>query len=200
MTDPTRQETLARLRQTIARLEGGAPKVQRGRLSTQADALDGALGGGLPRPGLVELTGPAGTGRLSLVLPCVAALTARREPVAVVDPLGRVFPPGWTGVVAERLVIVQPAPEQAAWAGEQLARSGAFPLVLLLEPPRLGRAGARLGHAAEQGGATVLLLAERSDPLLRVELRLCVHGREGERVCVEIIRSRGGGAGQRIRI
>ena len=50
-------------------------------------ALDGSLGGGLPRGQLSELIGPRSSGRTSLLLQILAAATGRGELVALVDAL-----------------------------------------------------------------------------------------------------------------
>ena len=59
---------------------------------TGLDAFDRALGGGWRRGELSELTGPASSGRTSLLLASLAAATARGEVVAVVDSLDRFDP------------------------------------------------------------------------------------------------------------
>ena len=127
---------------------------------------------GWPRPGLVEISGALGSGRLSLLLPTVATLTAQGEPVAVVDPLNMVYPPGWDGVCLAQLLLVQPGHERALWCTEQLLRSGAFGLVLLLDPPRLGRTGYRLARAAEAGDSTGILLVERGNSRFPAKVRV----------------------------
>lgn len=60
---------------------------------TGLEAFDRALGGGWRRGELSELTGPASSGRSSLLLATLAAATARGEVVAIVDSLDRFDPP-----------------------------------------------------------------------------------------------------------
>ena len=55
--------------------------------ATGLPPLDGRLGGGLPRGHLSEIVGPRSSGRTSLLLQVMAAATARRELVALVDAL-----------------------------------------------------------------------------------------------------------------
>ncbi len=111
-----------------------------------------------------------------LLQPAMVALTRQGRPVALVDPLAQVNPPGWAGLDPANLLIVRCSPEQSGWTAEQLARSGAVPLVVLLDPPRHSRVGARLSRAAEQGRATVVIVSERSDVRLPATLRIQVEG------------------------
>jgi hypothetical protein len=55
--------------------------------STGLPALDGRLGGGLPRGHLSEIVGPRSSGRTSLLLQIIAAATARGELVVLIDAL-----------------------------------------------------------------------------------------------------------------
>lgn len=198
-----RKDTIDALRKQIAALEGRAPRLRPGTLSTHIDALDEACGG-WPRPGLSELAAAPGRGRLSLALPSVRALTREGQAVAVIDALGRVYPPGWAGVNAARLLVVQPSPEQVGWAAEQIARSGACPLLLILDPPGLGRAGVRLARACEQGDCAALVLVERSDRRLPAGLRLQVRGAtqrgSSREVELSVARRRGAPGVERLRL
>jgi hypothetical protein len=182
----------------IAKLDG-APRVDNLALPPGCPALERAIGG-WPRPGLTELTGRPGSGRLSLVLPAIHDLTHRDRPVAVVDPFGVLFPPGLASqaqLKLERLLVVQPAPERAGWAGEQIAASGCFELVIQLAGLRLGRSGPRLTRAAERGGCAVVVISERSEQALPAALRVEVWGRGPEGVRGRVLRRRGGRSGVR---
>src|SRR5689334_11246058 len=53
--------------------------------SSGVTELDGMLGGGFPRGSLVELCGPASSGRTSLALSLLAQATERQEACAFVD-------------------------------------------------------------------------------------------------------------------
>ena len=120
--------------------------------------------------------------------------------MAVVDPLGRLYPPGLVGLRWERLLLLQPAAEQAAWATEQLAQSGAFPLVVLLDPPRLGKAGARLERAAERGECALFIVNESVDLHLPASLRVQALSRRGERLSVALRRAQGEAEGRRLEV
>lgn len=192
--DPDRARTLAELRKKIG---APGPAVQVAALPTQIPDLDAAIGG-WPNPGIVELSGRAGAGRLALLMPTLSALARKGLTVGVVDPLGRIYPPGWPA--AESLLIAQPAPEQAAWTAEQMARSGAIAAVVMLELSPPGAAGARLSRACEQGGCTLFVLSERQEPRLPAAVRVAVEGRDEGQVWIRVIRRRGGPGEQRLAV
>ena len=98
-------------------------------------------------------------------------MTEAGQRVAIVDGAGWLHPPGLDGVDLSKLILVQPG-ARAGWAAAQLARCGGFPLIVLLDPARLGRGGRGLQHAAEQERCTVLLLAETREPSLPLGARL----------------------------
>jgi hypothetical protein len=160
-------------------------------MSTGLAALDEWLRG-WPRAGVVELVGPLGAGRLALVIPLLARLTRQGRSILVVDPLHAVHPPGLGGVDPTRLVLVRPPGERAAWAAEQVARSGAVEALLLVDTPPLGRGGVRLARAAEAGGMLVFVVTERPEAELPASLRLEVAGWEDTRLRVRCTRSRDG--------
>ncbi|MCK6504131.1 hypothetical protein L6R53_12145 [Myxococcota bacterium] len=170
---PSRQERVAALRAHLAQV--APPRPARTGLPSGLETLDAAAGG-WASPGLSEVVGRPGTGRLSLVLPAMRAVAARGRPVAVVDALGWLYPPGLPDLPLELLLVVR-AGGRALWAAEQLARSAALPLVIVLDPPGLGRGARRLQQAAEAGGCAVILLTEAPDPHLRPDLRLQACGR-----------------------
>lgn len=192
---------LAALRQAIARIEK-RPSVRRQQPvhPTGLPALDQTIRG-WPRPGVSEVTGRQGSGRLSLVLPAMAWFCKRGQPVAVVDPFGLAYPPGWRDVDLTQTLLLQPGPERVAWTAEQLAGSGSVPLVVLLDAPRLGRGGLRLQRAAERGGCAVVVLSERSERSLPAALRLELQGRNAAGALrLWIRRQRGGASGQRLEL
>jgi hypothetical protein len=185
-------QDLTALRAQIRALEGGA-SVRRLRPSTGVELFDELLGG-LPRPGIVELSGPEGSGRCRAALLLVARHTARGEPVAWIDPLRRFFPPGALGfgVVLEQLLVVRPVEDGSApwaWAAEQLLRSGCFPLVVLDLPPIRGvrRALAHgFARAVEHGGCTLVTITSRQVRELPADVRLSTGGGR-----VTVVRDRG---------
>lgn len=177
------------LRARISELEGGT-LVTRRPVPTRVEALD-RLVGGLPRPGMVEVSGLAGSGVTRLALSVVAALGSD-EPVAWVDGDRALYPPAAAdlGVDLTRLLIVRPPAHGAGWAAEQLARSGCFALVVVSSPAAPGRTGPRLAHAAEHGGCTAMVLVPHSHRGLPADLRLAVRHDH-----VAVTRHRGGRLG-----
>lgn len=156
-----------------------SPRVQPGRLPCGHDALDAWLGG-WPLPGVVELVGAPGSGRLAPILPVLERLSRALRPVVVVDPLQQFHPPGVPGIDLRALLLVRPAPEQAVWAAEQVARSGAVEVVLLLDSPLLSRgAGLRLVRAAEAGHNTTFVVGRETEPDLPASIRLVSEGWAG---------------------
>lgn len=168
-----------------------APALDPGAISTGIAGLDVWLRG-WPRPGPVEIAGLPGAGRLALLTPLFERLTREGRTVLLVDPLQQVHPPGLGGIEPSRLVLVRPSPERAAWAAEQVARSGAVDILVLLDAPPLGRGGVRLTRAAEAGNLGVFVLAERPEVELPAALRLEVEGWRQDRVLVRCTRSRDG--------
>jgi RecA/RadA recombinase len=183
---------LAELRAKIRALEGGA-SVRRLRPATGIGWFDELLGG-LPRPGIVELSGPEGSGRARAALLLAARHTARGEPVVWVDPLRRLFPPGalGLGVDLDHLLVVRPVEDGSApwaWAAEQLLRSGCFPLVVLDLPPLRGmrRAAAHgFARAVEHGGCTLVAITGRQVRELPADVRLSTGAGQ-----VTVVRDRG---------
>lgn len=177
-----RPAVLAELRSRIA-----APRGMPNRLQAEIPALEAWLGG-WPRPGISEIVGAPGSGRLSLLLPSLVALTRQGRSVVVIDAMEQVYPPGWAhpfgvapgvearGVDLAQLWLVRPGLDRAAWAAEQVARSGSVEAVVLLDAPRLGRAGVRLARAAESGGTALFVIAEVAEAELPAALRLSVVG------------------------
>ncbi len=162
--------------------------------STAHDDLD-ALIGGWPTPGLVEIVGPPGSGRLGLLLPLLAEQTGMDRWVGIIDPTEWFHPPGLMGVDWSRVLLVRSGISRAVWAATQMAESGALAATILLDVPRLGSAeGRRLLRAAEQGGGTVWVIGEQPLSSLPAHLRLQVKtGAVGE-LDVEVRRRRGGPA------
>lgn len=148
-------------------------------LATGWSELDALCAGGLPRGRVSEIVGAASSGKTALALATAAHATAQGHLVAFVDPRRELYPPAAAalGVALERLLIVRPpaAPRSVARAGEILAQSRAFTLVLLDLPEgvRLDAAvTARLRRAAHASTAAIVLLATRrstEDAALRLQ-------------------------------
>jgi hypothetical protein len=165
----SRATALAELRRTLTSRGALVAPAARGGVPTGFAALDAIAG--WPAPGLAELVGQPGAGRMGVLLPLLARSTQAGRWVVVVDVLERLHPPGLTGVAWNRLLVVRPGAERALWVTEQLGAAG-LPVVVLLDPLPVGRAGFRLLRAAEQGGGTVVVVSERSEQSLPASLRL----------------------------
>jgi RecA/RadA recombinase len=68
------------------------PELVPATASTGLAALDEALGGGWRRGELSELTGPASSGRTSVLVTTLAAATGRGEVVGLIDSIDRFDP------------------------------------------------------------------------------------------------------------
>ncbi|MCA9493310.1 MAG: recombinase RecA, partial [Myxococcales bacterium] len=175
MGDPA---ALEGLRARIRALEGGGV-VRRRRAHCGVPALDEALGG-LPLPGIVEISGAEGSGRARTALAVAARITATGRPVCWIDPGSRLYPPAAAdhGVVLSQLLVIRPVEDGStpwAWVTEQVARSGCFSLVVVDLPERTGSRRS-LSHgwarAVEQGGATLIVLSRRQTRELPADARL----------------------------
>jgi hypothetical protein len=92
------------------------------------------LTGGLPRGCLTEISGPVGSGRTSLLISLLSALTKREESCALVDGRDSFDPCGAqeAGVALGRLLLVRCNNiEQALRAADLLLHGGGFGLVAL---------------------------------------------------------------------
>jgi len=109
--------------------EPQAPEV----ISCGLEEMD-ALIGGLPRGGLTEIFGPASSGRTSLVLSILAAITTRAEVGALVDAQDTFDPhsAAAAGIELGRLLWVRCRHiEQALKAADLLLQGGGFGVVAL---------------------------------------------------------------------
>jgi recombination protein RecA len=145
-------------------------------LGTGCARLDSLLGGGLPRGRLVEVAGPWSSGKTALVLGAVARVTGRRQLCAYIDGRGELYPPSAAalGVDLERLLVVRPPPRDVARAAEIVARSGAFPLVVIDLPDdqRIEDGTAGRLRAASAAGPTLVALATRPGGLSAAVVKL----------------------------
>ncbi len=185
----SRANALAELRRTLSSQGALVDPAPPGGVPTGFASLDATAG--WPAPGLAELCGLPGSGRLGLLMPLLVRSTRAGRWVAIIDVLGRLHPPGLAGVAWSRLLVVRPGAERAVWAAEQLAASGAAPVVALLDPMPVGRAGYRLLRAAEQGSSTVVVVGERSEQSLPASLRLQALGQSPGTLHVRVVRAPG---------
>jgi recombination protein RecA len=127
--------------------------------STGLPALDAALGGGIPRGRITELTGPLAVGKTALLRQVVARALATGTWVAWIDA-GRTLAPAPWADVGERFVVIRlPDARRAAWTADLLLRSGVFGLVVLDGAPPLSRVhGVRLAQLARERDAACVVL------------------------------------------
>jgi hypothetical protein len=136
-------------------------------LPTAVPACDRLFGGGLRRGEMVEVVGGRSSGRFSLVLSALAAVTGRGEPAALVD-LGDSLDPqaaADAGVDLEQLLWARPRKVKEALASAEAILTLGMPLVVvdLGLPPLAGGRGAeaawlRLARTAREK-RTALLVA-----------------------------------------
>jgi hypothetical protein len=183
-----------------------------GQLPTGLAALDGLLGGGLPRGAITEVIGATSAGRTSLVLAVLAAATARRECVAWIDPHDALDPQSAraAGVLLERLLWVRPCGAdnlpRALKAAELVLDAGGFGVLSLDLTGQRARGALlrsaswiRLGRRLEGSRTALVLLAPTiaagSSAALRLECLRCGHG-----VQVRLLRQRGCAPGGTVRL
>jgi cell division inhibitor SulA len=120
--------------------------------------LDAQLAGGFPVQGVMELNTPTGIGELRLLLPHLAT---QQRLVVFIHPPAHINAHALlqAGLAAERVLIVEPStPQEALWAAEWCAKSGACSSVLLWHQALAVHHVKRLQLAAEAGQSQVWLL------------------------------------------
>ena len=128
-------ESLLRARKLDVTLTTAAPwaGVPADRVAPTGCAdLDAALGGGLRRGHVSEITGAASSGRTTLVAGALAAATARGEVAALVDACDTFDPPSAAahGVDLSRVLWVRPSTGPGAGEREATRALKAFSLIL----------------------------------------------------------------------
>jgi hypothetical protein len=170
-------ESLLRARKLDVTLTTADPWAapEESRAATGVLELDAALGGGLRRGHLSEITGPRSSGRTTMLCQALAAATARGEATAVIDAMDRFDPvsAAAAGVDLSRLLWVREHGDigRALKAMNLVLQAGGFGIVALDladVPPRVVRQAPyttwiRLARTIE-GSQTVALIvgAERT--------------------------------------
>ncbi|QOC23843.1 translesion DNA synthesis-associated protein ImuA [Wenzhouxiangella sp. AB-CW3] len=172
-------------------------------LSTGHRVLDEQLpDGGWPCARLIELMiDRPGGGEMSLLLPMLAELTCREQPVILVTPPLVPCPQALltAGLNLSALTIIRHR-AHALWAAEQCLKSGLCGAVVLWpQKPLQPRQLRRLQLAAENGTAPAFIVHGHDgapQPASMTALRLAI--RPGP--SVELLRARGGCGRNRIRL
>ena len=154
----------------------GADLARRGRnasggppLPTGVPPLDRLLGGGLPRGGMVEVSAYRSSGRHSLGLAALAAVTSTGEPAALVDLGSHLDPRGAAeeGVDLCLLLWIRPRRLREALSAAEIAVATGLPLVVLDLGLTLPRGGPfreeapwlRLARTAQAHESALLVLS-----------------------------------------
>jgi recombination protein RecA len=180
--------SLAELRQELAQVI--PPSAQPDGVATGWASLDHALGGTLPRGLITEITGPAGSGRTTLLRRLAEGAIRQELLVAYIDAERTLNPRDWAHLARRAdddglWVIRPPDPARAAWCSELLLRSGAFPIVILDGGPVLPHAiTVRLASIAREHDAS-LIVSRTNDGGLPRGVTVAVRGRTPRTVEVE---------------
>lgn len=205
-----RESLMADLRRQMAKLEGSRQSEGEEPLSTGCGELDRLLPrGGLLRGTLVEwLAEEPGSGAGMLALLSAREACRAGRALVVMDRQRSFYPPAaaaWGYDLEQMLVIRSVSEEDELWALDQALRCRGVGAVYA----PLSQLGVhdfrRMQLAAECGGTLGLFLRPatvRGDPSW-ADLQFAVHPRAspaGRRLCVEIVRCRGGTAGRSIEL
>lgn len=176
------------------------------RLALGVDALDDAVGGGIPRSAVTEILSRPGHGGWWLAMRALARSPGR---LGLLDHDGSFHPPGAAalGVDLSRLLVVRPqSRKDALWSLERLASSPALSATICWLDKLRDIELRRLQLAAERSGQSLLLLRD-ADEAGRASwgaLRLEVRGMPGDgrvrRLQVTPLRGRGGILPRAVRI
>jgi recombination protein RecA len=166
---PAAAHDLTPLRERLQAVVAGGRQAS-GPWSTGLAALDQALGGGIPRGRVTEISGPMAAGKTALMRQLVERVLATGAWVAWIDAKRTLAPAPWSTVGARFVVIRPPDHGRCAWTADLLLRSGVFALVVIDGAPPLSRVhGVRLAQLArERDAACVVLEHQESGSPVRV--------------------------------
>ncbi len=149
---------LTPLREQLQAVVAGGRQAS-GPWSTGLAALDQALGGGIPRGRVTEISGPMAVGKTALMRQLVERVLATGAWVAWIDAKRTLAPAPWSAVGARFVVIRPPDHGRCAWTADLLLRSGVFALVVIDGAPPLSRVhGVRLAQLARERDAACVVL------------------------------------------
>ena len=121
--------------------------------------LDRALGGGIPRGRVTEISGPLAVGKTALLRRLVTQVLHTGAWVAWIDATRTLAPAPFTAMGARFVVIRPPDTTRSAWTADLLLRSGVFALVVIDGAPPLSRVhGVRLAQLARERDAACVVL------------------------------------------
>jgi recombination protein RecA len=130
-----------------------------GPWSTGLAQLDRALGGGIPRGRVTEISGPLAVGKTALLRKLVTQVLHTGAWVAWIDATRTLAPAPFTALGARFVVIRPPDRKRCAWTADLLLRSGVFALVVIDGAPPLSRVhGVRLAQLARERDAACVVL------------------------------------------
>ncbi|MCX9155336.1 translesion DNA synthesis-associated protein ImuA [Niveibacterium sp. 24ML] len=177
--------------------------------STGFEALDAVLpGGGWPQGALTELLLPSaglggGLGEVSLLMPALRALNADAGWVVLVAPPWLPQAAAWqaAGQSLSRLLIVEAAGEDAAWASEQLLASGAVAALLSWLPDSDARALRRLqlAMATRRTLAFVFRSEKQARAASPAPLRIALNAADSG-LALQVVKRRGPPLAQAVRL
>ncbi len=199
-----RSRLLQHLAGTIRGLERAAePAGNYFHISSSIQALDEVLpGGGLPLGTLIEVLAEPGCGALTLSLRLARQAVERAAVWAVVDLAGTFYPPA-APLESQKLVLIRPQPQNAAWTMAQLLRCpdvGASFLTLSAQNKALDSMSYRRLQLSAERGRSLGFVIRPMDALRKpcwAALRLCV-SRAADRLRVTILHARGAHVGAEV--
>jgi protein ImuA len=172
------------------------------RLALGVDALDGQLGGGLPRAAVTEIVSEPGHGGFWLAMRALARADGR---CGLLNHDDSFHPPGAAllGVDLSSLLVVRASNRKdALWALGRLCKNAALAATCAWLPGLKDVELRRIQLAAERSGQCVLLLREPQEAGRSSwgALRLSVQAVPGGRLEVTTLRARGGNLPRPVRI
>ncbi len=121
--------------------------------------LDKALGGGIPRGRITEISGPLAAGKTTLMHGVVSHMLATGAWVAWIDASRTLAPAPWAELGCRFVVIRPHSLHKTARAADLLLRSAVFSMVVIDGAPPLSRIqGIRLSQLAREHDAACVVL------------------------------------------